>query len=96
MYHYRMAIAEGEMPGFGRCYAVSAGMSDANCAQRALDVNEPRTDLWAEPAPSWDLADLPDPSCYRLLSGAGIVKYQSLDPDLFLHLQARCPPVTVA
>jgi hypothetical protein len=43
-----------------------------------------------------EIADLPDPSCHRLLAGAGIAKYQSLDPDLFLHLQARCAPVTAA
>jgi hypothetical protein len=86
------------MPGFGRCYAVSAGKSDANCPQCALDVNQSRTYLRAEPAPRPmpEIADLPDPSCHRLLSGAGIAKYQSLDPDLFLHFQARCPPVTAA
>src|ERR1700730_2771685 len=65
IYHHRTAIAEVEMPGFGRCYAVSAGM-----------------------APTAEHARRP----YRLLAGAGIAKYQSLDPDLFLHLQARCAP----
>jgi Family of unknown function (DUF5681) len=31
------------------------------------------------------VADLPDPSCYRLFSGHGIEEFQSVDPDPFLH-----------
>jgi hypothetical protein len=30
------------------------------------------------------IADLPDPSCYLLFSGAGIEEFQSVDPDPFL------------
>ena len=31
------------------------------------------------------VADLPDPSCYLLISGRGIEEFQSVDPDPFLH-----------
>jgi hypothetical protein len=43
-----------------------------------------------------EIIEPPAPHCYRLLSGTGIAQYQSLDPDLFLHLQVRCAPVTAA
>jgi hypothetical protein len=42
-----------------------------------------------DPVPMLQVTDPPDPSCYHLFFGAEIGEYQSLDPDLFLHLQVR-------
>jgi hypothetical protein len=42
-----------------------------------------------DPVPMPEITDPPDPSCYHLFFGAEIGEYQSLDPDLFLHLQVR-------